>query len=154
MKDHKKKKMPHHKSEDTSNDIADKNVSESEDETIGAKEGSENKKDKDAKKEKDSKEDKENKEKRPRRIQRKNKTLKKNIKNPVILKIQMKTKKIKRKNTKKQNQVKKVLTMRNIQTKRKKDIKNNHSTKSDGVINKGPANPMMELAGPFIFRCC
>lgn len=41
--------------------------------------------------------------------------------------------------------------MRNIQTKRKKDIKNNHSTKSDGVINKGPANPMMELAGPFIF---
>lgn len=63
MKDHKKKKMPHHKSEDTSNDIADKNVSESEDETIGAKEGSENKKDKDAKKEKDSKEDKEKKEK-------------------------------------------------------------------------------------------
>lgn len=47
--------------------------------------------------------------------------------------------------------MKKVLTMRNIQTKRKKDIKNNHSTKSDGVINKGPANPMMELAGPFIF---
>lgn len=44
--------------------------------------------------------------------------------------------------------MKKVLTMRNIQTKRKKDIKNNHSTKSDGVINKGPANPMMELAGP------